>query len=544
MDNLARVVHTIPRKLEIVESAASVKTLRVAAYCRVSTDDEEQLTSYEAQKLYYTQKIEGNPEWKLSGIFADEGISGLATKNRGEFNRLMALCRRGKVDLILTKSISRFARNTLDSIGWVRKLKLLSVGVYFEKENINTLTMSNEMIFTMLSAFAQAESESISENVRWGKRRAFEAGNVPFQYKQMLGYERGEDGKPQIVEAQARTVRRIFASYLAGYSVAQIKAELEADGVPTSAGKPQWSVAVLQNMLRNEKYIGDALLQKTYIADCISKKVMKNNGELPQYYVENNHPAIISREVFAHVQAELARRASKRRVAEKTNTERGKYSGKYALSELLVCGECGTAYRRVTWSRNGVKRIVWRCINRLENGKRYCETSPTLDEPKLHAAILHAMNTVLDVREEILTDLEESLSVTTSRRKSDSDFDRHTAETRLAEIELSVREISGMMRTLTNAADCDEPLTRLYDERSELLERVAEDNAHREAMVVNTARLDALKTTLRAMPMQLDEYDDSQIRAVFEQVRVTDADTLTVVLKGGYEMDAAMVCEM
>ena len=211
------------------------------------------------------------------------------------------------------------------------------------------------------------------------------------------------------------------------------------------------------------------------------------------------------------------------------------------MTGVQTCALPISAYRRVTWARNGTKRVVWRCINRLENGKRYCESSPTLDEPRLHAAILHAMNNVLDVREEILADLEESLRMTTSRRKSDSDFDRHATDARLAEIELSVREISDMMRTTNSAEYLDEPLTRLYDERSELLECIAEDDALREAMVVDTARLDALKVTLRAMPMQLDEYDDSQIRAVFEQVRVTDADTLTVVVKGGYEMDAAMV---
>lgn len=324
--------------------------LRAAAYCRVSTDKEEQLNSYEAQKAYYTQRIAENPNWEMAGIFADEGLSGTSLKKRKEFNRMIAACKRGRIDLILTKSVSRFARNTVDCLETVRMLKANGIGVIFEKENINTLTQSSEFMITLFSGFAQAESESLSKNVTWGKQKSMEAGNVVFQFHKLLGYHRGADNKPEIVPEEAETVRRIYRRYLEGASTHIIKAELEEDNVPTALGIQRWDVSVIKSILKNEKYCGDALLQKTYVTDCISKKVKKNNGERPMYYIQDNHPAIVPREIYRRVQEEMARRSGKRRVAQKyVKTEQSKYSGKYALTELLVCGECGTQYRRVTW---------------------------------------------------------------------------------------------------------------------------------------------------------------------------------------------------
>ena len=389
------------RKIRIIPATKPVSTSgrasgskqRVAAYCRVSTGSEEQLTSYTAQKAYFTQKIGENPDWEMAGIFADKGITGTSMKKRTEFKRMIAACKRGRIDLILTKSLSRFARNTVDSLEMVRMLRANGIGVIFEKENINTLTESSEFLITLFSGFAQAESESISKNVIWGIQKSREAGNVPFQYKKLLGYRRGPDGQPEIIPEEAETVKRIFRRYLDGCSLGQIKAELEKDKVPTSCGVQSWTYQVIHNILVNEKYIGDALLQKTYTTDCISKTVKKNQGERPMVYVENNHPPIIPKEIFYQVREEMARRASKRKVMQKTGkTEQGKYSAKYALSELLVCGECGTPYKRCTWARNGKKRIVWRCVSRLEFGTKYCHTSPTLDEDKLHRAILEARN--------------------------------------------------------------------------------------------------------------------------------------------------------
>ena len=265
---------------------ASGSKQRVAAYCRVSTDSEEQLTSYTAQKAYYTQKIGENPDWEMAGIFADKGITGTSMKKRTEFKRMIAACKRGRIDLILTKSLSRFARNTVDSLEMVRMLRANGIGVIFEKENINTLTESSEFLITLFSGFAQAESESISKNVIWGIQKSREAGNVPFQYKKLLGYRRGPDGQPEIIPEEAETVKRIFRRYLDGCSLGQIKAELEKDKVPTSCGVQSWTYQVIHNILVNEKYIGDALLQKTYTTDCISKTVKKNQGALTAQQAE------------------------------------------------------------------------------------------------------------------------------------------------------------------------------------------------------------------------------------------------------------------
>ena len=380
---------------------------RVAAYCRVSTDSEEQLNSYAAQQNYYTQKIEENPDWEMAGIFADEGLSGTSMKKRTEFNRMIAACKRGRIDMILTKSASRFARNTVDCLKVIRTLKARGIAVIFEKENINTLTESSEFLITLFSSFSQAESESMSLNIIPGIRQSMKEGNIPFQYSRTLGYRRGPDGRPEIDPEEAETVRLIYTRYLEGRSLGDIQRELVEKNIPTAAGIQGWSRQVIQNILTSEKYIGDGLRQKTYTTGPIgNKKTVKNNGELPMYYSRDHHPAIIPRDIYYRVKEEMARRASKRKVMQKSaKTEQGKYSAKYALSELLVCGECGTPYKRCTWARNGKKRIVWRCVSRLEFGTKYCHSSPTLDEDRLHRAIVAALNEYGAIRAEVKADV-------------------------------------------------------------------------------------------------------------------------------------------
>lgn len=310
------------------------KKLRVAAYCRVSTAQEEQELSFESQVAYYTSLIENNPEWELVEIFADHGISGTKDTTRPGFMKMIDACKKHKVDLILTKSMSRFARNTLDCLKYIRLLKSLDVTIEFEKEGLNTGELSSEIYLTWFSAFAQAESESLSQNVTMGKRRLYKEGHFTFQYKHFLGYRKGPDGQPQIDPEQAETVKRIFYGFLAGKTPQQLKLELEQEGIPSPTGNAEWSKATIQNMLRNEKYAGDVLLQKTYTADFLTKKLRKNQGEIAQYYITDNHPAIIPRNVFQEVQLELARRSSKRKVSQKkTKTQQGKYTSKFALSE-------------------------------------------------------------------------------------------------------------------------------------------------------------------------------------------------------------------
>ena len=282
-----RIVMIPAKAPEEIKKAA--KCLKVAAYCRVSTDDKEQKTSYEAQIQYYTNKINKNPDWQMAGIFADEGITGTQAKKRPQFLKMIRLCRQGKIDVILTKSLSRFARNTVDSLNYIRELKMLGIAVISEKENINTLTAESEMLITIMSCFAQAESESISKNVSWGVRQSFKSGNVPMQYKKLLGYKKGENDLPEIIPEEAEIVKEIFRSYLDGMSLKQIADSLNSRGIKTKHKQTTWQTELVKSVLVNEKYTGDALLQKTYITDCITKKSRKNNGKLPMYLVKNHH---------------------------------------------------------------------------------------------------------------------------------------------------------------------------------------------------------------------------------------------------------------
>ena len=524
-----RRIHIIPAtKPTTAPGHASGQRQRVAAYCRVSTDSEEQLTSYTAQKAYYTQKIDENPDWEMAGIYADKGITGTSMKKRVEFKKMIAACKRGRIDLILTKSLSRFARNTVDSLEVVRMLRANGIGVIFEKENINTLTESSEFLLTLFSGFAQAESESISKNVIWGIQKSREAGNVPFQYQKLLGYQRGPDGQPEIVPEEAEVVKRIYRRYLDGCSLAQIKRELEADGIPTASGIHGWTYQVVRNILTNEKYIGDALLQKTYTTDCISKTVKKNQGDRPMVYVERNHPAIVSKAIFYQVREEMARRGSKRKVMQKTGkTEQGKYSSKYALSELLVCGECGTPYKRCTWARNGKKRIVWRCISRLEFGTKYCHDSPTMDEDKLHQAILEGINELIQAGQGVGDELLDLASIVQQGINADG-IDPLTLRNRLDALTAQQAELLDKVLEDMDNTELTDQLKAIAEEKQAILEQLGAIQQDEEQRAGQEARRRELAEWLNQQRTEFTEYDDTITRKYVERITVVDAETVRI----------------
>lgn len=272
--------------------------LKVAAYCRVSTDSDEQATSYEAQMEHYTNFIQKNDEWEFAGIFADDGISGTNTKKREEFNRMIEECMAGHIDMVITKSISRFARNTLDCLKYIRQLKEKNIPVFFEKENINTMDSKGEVLLTIMASLAQQESESLSKNVKMGLQFRYQNGEVQVNHNRFMGYTKDENGHLIIEPSEAEIVKRIYLEYLQGASLKQIGEGLEADGILTAAGKAKWRPETIKKILRNEKYIGDALLQKTYTVDVLTKKRVQNNGIVPQYYVENDHEPIIPRDLY------------------------------------------------------------------------------------------------------------------------------------------------------------------------------------------------------------------------------------------------------
>ena len=527
-------VTVIPAKVQTAESRSKYHQLRVAAYCRVSTAQEEQQNSYQVQIAYYTDLINRKKEWTLAGVFADEGISGTQTKKRTEFNRMIRMCRNKKIDLVITKSISRFARNTVDCLEYVRQLKDLGIGVIFEKENINTLTMTSEFMVALYGSFAQAESESISKNVSWGKEKAYREGKVQFQYKYLLGYKKGTDGKPEIVPEEAEIVRLIYTLFLDGYSMTRIKKILENKGYLTAQGKKVWNESLIRSILKNEKYVGDALLQKTFTSDCITHKVVKNHGERPMYLVTDHHDPIIDRDTYNRVQQELARRSSKRKVSDKTTTEQGKYSSKYALTELLICGHCGTPYRRTTWAARGKKQIVWRCISRLEHGKKYCPDSPTIKEENLHQGIIKAINNYYSCRNDIARILKANIGTVLECQGQEEII---AAENRLKEIDRARNELVGLIAT----GGCDEDkldseFEKLYEEEQSLSERLVLLKSKKQTSAETQAKLDKIIDMIEHEKFELETFDNVLVRKLIECVKVLSKTEILVIFKGGYEV--------
>ena len=366
---------------------------KVAGYARVSTDSEEQFTSYEAQVDYYTNFIRSHPDWEFVSVYTDEGISGLGTRNRDGFNAMIGDALAGKISLIVTKSVSRFARNTVDSLTTIRKLKEHGVEVYFEKENIWTFDSKGELLITLMSSLAQEESRSISENVTWGQRKRMADGRVTIPYKHFLGYRKGPDGLPEIVPEEAELVRRIYRMFIEGMSVSRIAKTLTDEGIPTPAGKQKWQNSTVESILTNEKYKGDARLQKRFTTDFLTKKTKVNEGEVPQYYVRNSHPAIIEPAAWNQVQKEMAHRKS---------NPRQRYCNS-PFSGKIICADCGCAYGSKVWhSTDRYKRVIWQCNGKFK-GEDRCRT-PHLTEDRIKEAFLEAVSALIMDREALLED--------------------------------------------------------------------------------------------------------------------------------------------
>lgn len=509
------------------KSTASCTKLRVAAYCRVSTEEEEQQGSFEIQKEFYTAKINSTPEWQLAGIYADDGISGVHTKKRDGFNQMIQDCKKHKIDLILTKSISRFARNTVDSIQYVRMLKQFGVTVIFEKENINTSTMNSEMLLTVLSAFAQAESESISQNISRGKRMGFSHGRFSFPYAQMLGYRKGADGQPEIIPEHAELIRMIYTSYLHGDSLQTIKGKVEAGGYKTVRGNTTWSTQALLRILQNEKYCGDVLLQKTFTDNVLTGGPKKNTGQLPQYYIENNHEGIVTKQMYREVQAEIARRNSKS-CANRRKQKRGRYNSKYALSERLYCGECGSPYKRVTWNIHGRKEIVWRCVNRVTYGTKFCHNSPSVQEEALHQTLLRAIQNLADnYTEEVAMQINGIL------------HDLQGGTTELEELQKKLADARQEFdRLLDLSLECD---ASFLDEK---LKHTSEeiDSLQKQIDQLTASQQKAANPNLQltASDFHITEYSDAIVARIIERIDIVSANEIKIEFIGGYTVTAPL----
>ena len=408
-----RTVTVIPPRARALPGmpTLSARPKRVAAYARVSTNSEEQLTSYEAQVKHYTEYIKSRAladNWQFVDVYTDRGITGTSTAKREGFNRMMQEALAGKIDLIITKSVSRFARNTVDTLTAIRRLKEHGVEVYFEEQNIYTLDGKGELLLTIMSSIAQEESRNISENVTWGMRKRFADGKVSMPYKQFMGYRRSKTGTPEVVEAEAQIIRTIFRRFLEGATSAIIARELNAADIPCPSRKSllganeneaekarkktaRWSPSTLESILTNEKYKGDAILQKTYCTDYIRKTFVVNDGsEIPKYYAQNSHPAIISAEVFDLTQMELEWRRSLK----------GSYSGKSCFASRIVCGDCGAFYGSKVWhSTDAYRRVIWRCNNKY-GGDAKCST-PHVTQEELEKAFVSVMQKVITEKDAI-----------------------------------------------------------------------------------------------------------------------------------------------
>lgn len=545
MNSTEREIIIIPASETLSARGNRSRQLRVASYSRVSTDFEDQLTSFHAQKAYYTDLILRTPEWTLAGTYADEGISGASAEKRPDFMRMIRHCKKGKIDLIITKSISRFARNTLDSIGYVRKLKAMGVGVLFEKENINTLEENSEVVLTILASLAQEELNSLSLNVKMGKRMAMQEGRVFFQYGRFYAYRKGADGQPEIIPEEAEIVRRVYARYLAGDSVADIAEALNGDSVPPPTQKGEWRVSSLQGILANERYCGDVLLQKTYVTDPISKKVKKNHGELPKVLIKNNHAPIISRELYDMAQQERARRGSKRKTAKNTVTEQGKYSGKYALSEILICGHCMTPYRRVTWTKrpSGEKQVVWRCLNRLDYGPRYCPESATIDEETLHAAIAEAITATYKPRHEAIPFFMAHASRTIQEAQKGG-IDAAELESRIAELKAATMDLVNQSIDGHSVGENEGRFKAMSDEIRALHDRLTEYRESRAGSGDAAARAAGMEETLCVEPEKGGGYDDDLVRQLIAVIKVMGTDRLLITFKCGLEYEQPMASKV
>ncbi len=491
--------------------------LNVAAYCRVSTEKEEQENSLENQTTHYKNEIEANSNWTLVDVFVDFGVSGLNDTKRTEFMRMIDMCEKGKIDLILTKSISRFARNQLDCLSYIRKLKLKNIGIRFDKEGINTLEPSSEIFLSWFSAFAQAESESLSMNITRGKRMGYKEGKFPFPFS-LYAYKRGENGQPEIIPEEAAVVRKMFYLYLEGNSIKDIIEWLEENEIESPKGNKRWSSNSVSGILKNEKYKGDALLQKTYTVDYLTKTVARNRGEVARYYVENSHEGIVSREIFDMVQNEIKRRRNN------TGYKATSFSSSYALTGIVFCGECGANYRRVTWSKRGKKTIVWRCIERLENGIQNCKNSPSIYEDKLKDAILSGLSQIgLDISD-IAEMVKSEIGAVIHKNDEQNEY---TIKSKTKKLEKEIQVLNQIVSEADNKQVYLDKIKERENELAELNLKLKESSK---------GEINVIEDFINENEVNMLEYFDAVVRNTVESVLIISQNKIKIKYVGGIEI--------
>lgn len=524
---MAKKVTTIPATLGKFDSKpiTTANKRRVAAYARVSTDTEEQATSYDAQVDYYTKYIKGRTDWEFVGIYTDEGITATNTKNRDGFKQMVEDALAGKIDLIITKSVSRFARNTVDSLTTVRELKEKGVEIYFEKENIWTLDSKGELLITIMSSLAQEESRSISENTTWGRRKLFADGKASIAFSRFLGYDRGPNGEFVINEEEAKTVRYIYKRYIEGAAIYAITKELMEMERPTPCGGKKWHISVVKNILRNEKYKGDALLQKSFTKDFLAHKLVPNNGEVPQYYVEGHHEGIVSPEVFELAQMEIKRRTSK---------EGCSFSSRTRYASKIVCGQCGSWYGSKIWHSNDkYRKVVYYC-NHKYNGDTKC-TTPHINECDIEKLFVRAVNELLSNKKEILQNTKGMLKMVCSTDKLEKESADLVVElnTLAEQMQKAIAENSTKALDQTEYDRVFSSMQSCYDATKEKYDAIQQEISDQK---VKRSKITEFIRMLKETNGYVSAYDESVWANLIDKVTAVDKEHIIFTFKNGQEI--------
>ena len=529
-------VEMIPATRNFLEKDRKV-IKNVGAYCRVSTDTEEQQGSYNSQVNYYTEKIKSTPGWRFVKVYGDEGISGTNADNRPGFQEMMQDCENGKLDLIITKSISRFSRNVTVTLEVARKLRDKDIGIFFEKENLNTLHYTSESLLAIFSSLAQAESESMSENIKMGREFKYKNGECCYNMGKVFGFNQDSDGIVTINEEQAVVVKHMYEGYLNGMSIGGIIKDLQERKIPSPTGKEKWSPGTVERILSSEKYKGDFLTRKTFTVDPISKKKKKNTGQVSQYLITNHHPAIIEPEMFDMVQSEMARRGCIKKNDKKKHY--GKYSGKFPFNNLIICGDCGAKYRRTMWvEKNGDKKHVWRCVNRIQDGKKtHCRRSVSINDTYLTKKTVEAINIIYKSRSRV----KDILKCSIASLMGDTEQPMITENmTRLEELSNLMRD--AIFKNATGEMTPKELEKICYEVKTESEKLRKENEEHEMTRKMKSAESSKLKQIFKAvdeMAEELTEIDNTLVRNIIEKMEVISEDKLTIWFIGdiAYEVE-------
>jgi site-specific DNA recombinase len=530
---LKNVVIVPVKSLELVDGIQQVARKRVAAYCRVSTDSKEQKESYENQMNHYSQHIGSNLNWDLVDIYADEGISGTNTKDRVEFNRMIEDARAGKIDLILTKNISRFSRNTMDLLKYVRELKEKGIAILFEKENINTLESAGEVFLTIFSSVAQDESRNISENSKWGIKKGFRDGKVHCNTTRFLGYDKDIDKELIINEKEAEIVRRIYQEYIEGKSYQAIAKGLMADEIKTVTGNKKWWDSTITLILTNEKYYGALLQQKTITVDFLTHKRVRNKGQEQKYLIEDNHEPIISKEMFELVQKEKERRAY---LKGNILGDRKKYSSKYPLSGKVFCGCCNANFKRRTWNSNNIsKKVVWQCRTYVNEGKEACDAK-AVDEYVLQDAFVRVFNRKHENKDGFIRTLNANIEAVLSKREG------HES---LIKVEQSIEQLKADLKGLVNLKLRDNIDETVYNEENARISSEL-DKLRKKKILLDKdmdqkaqikGRVDEIIQVMNARQDLLEQFDDELFNALVEKITILSPTRYLFTLKSGLEIE-------